>query len=69
MKKIIALLIILVLFTACQPVKKEEKLQVQEQQQAETVGGGLENVDSIDSDLSDEQLNGMDSGFDDIQNI
>lgn len=69
MKKIIILLIILILFTACQPVKKEEKPQTQIQQETEAVSGDLGDVDNIDSDLNENQLDGLDSGFSDIENI
>ena len=57
------------MLAACQSVKKEEKPQSQPDQNVVGSGSDLGNADNVSSDLSDEQLNGLDQGLDDIQNI
>ena len=78
MKKIllVAFIALLILAAACKKVTKTEtnlptppKAETTGDATVDAVGNDLNNVDSIDKDLSDEQLNDLDSGLTDVQNI
>ncbi len=70
-KLIILALMLMILFAACQPAKKEEMPQPQAEtsEAGEPAVGDFGNADSIDSDLNENELDGLDSGFSDIENI
>lgn len=74
MKKILLSFFILVLISivACQKaVKKVETPKVEATGDAavDAVGNDLNNVDSVEKDLSGDNLSDLDSGLQDIQNI
>ena len=73
MKKIIILILIIISIAACQPIKKEIKVEATK---AETTvdattdfGNGISNVNNEDKELSSSELEGMESGFSDVENI
>ena len=72
MKKILSLilLIMVIALVACQ--KAVEKVPIQQTSgdaAVDAVGNDLNNVDSVDKDLSADDLNDLDSGLSDVQNI
>lgn len=80
MKKIILVLFMLlvVFITACQAPKKEIQTPAAKPAAIETpvqdatvnsVGAGINNVDSVESDLNVDQLSDLDSGLSDIEKI
>lgn len=78
MKKVILILFMLlvVFITACQAPKKDAAaakpaaVETPVQDAAvNSVGAGINNVDSVESDLNVDELSGLDSGLSDIENI
>lgn len=76
MKKILfsILMLIIISIIACQPVKKEVKVEVPKVETTDdattdSFGSDMGNVDSEDKELSSNELEGIDSGFSDIENI
>ncbi len=84
MKKIIPLIFVLTVFlvVACQQARKgvaETKENITKQVEApkattgeavvDAVGKDLSNVDTVEKDLSTDELNDLDSGLADVQNI
>ena len=76
-KTILVIFMLLVVFmTACQSPKKEapaaKPAAVETPVQDATVnsvGSGINNVDSVESDLNVDQLSDLDAGLSDIENI
>ncbi len=75
MKKIVVIIFIILLISvvACKPktTKKIEppKIETTGDAAVDAVGKDLNNVDSIEEDLNIDELNDLDSGLEDIQNI
>jgi len=78
MKKVMFALFLLIIIslTACQAPKKDvvekESGAIQkpvEDAAVNSVGSGINNVDSVDNDLNSDELSGIDSGLTDIENI
>lgn len=79
MKKILLSIFILLIISivACQKAVQKEVEKAPEAPKVETtgeaavdaVGNDLNNVNSIEKDLSDDELSDLDSGLTDIQNI
>ena len=85
MKKILLSMLVLIIISvaACQQAAKEpvmeKKSDVMEKAPAtitatgdtavDAVGNGLNNVDSVDEDLSADELSDLDAGLADVQNI
>jgi len=85
MKKILLSMLVLIIISvaACQQAAKEpvmeKKPDVMEKAPAtitatgdtavDAVGNGLNNVDSVDEDLSADELSDLDSGLSDVENI
>ncbi|MBS3096493.1 hypothetical protein J4480_03570 [Candidatus Woesearchaeota archaeon] len=85
MKKILLSMLVLIIISvaACQQAAKEpvmeKKPDVMEKAPAtitatgdtavDAVGNGLNNVDSVEKDLSTDGLSGLDAGLDDVQKI
>lgn len=75
-KAIIVLLIILLFLVACKQTVKEEvmkketpKVEVTGDAAVDSVGNDLNNVDSVENELNVDELNDLDSGLSDIENI
>ena len=76
-KTILVIFMLLVVFmTACQAPKKEASVTKPvaaetpvEDATVNSVGSGINNVDSVESDLNVDQLSDLDAGLSDIENI
>ena len=72
MKKALLLLLMIMIISivACKPVQKEVTPTTQTGDAAvDAVGNDLNTVDTIDQDLSTDELGDLDTGLSDVENI